>query len=112
MDARSKALLPVGLTFATALLLSWTLMTAGVVLAMWSDWTESAVRLGTWMSLWAFTVLVPTMSAISLHRCIARLTAAGGGDDPSLAELARLRPFLLLSANMALLSACALIFGR
>jgi len=112
MDARSKALFPVDLTFATALLLSWTLMTAAVVLAMWGDRAESAVRLGTWMSLWAFTVLAPTMSAISLHRSIARLTAAGGGDDPSLAELARLRPFLLLSANMALLSACSLIFGR
>jgi hypothetical protein len=110
MAARSKSLLPLGVMFGTSLLLSWTLMTAGVALAMWSDRTESAVRLGTWMSLWAFTVLTPTLSALSLHRSIARLSAAG--DDPSLAELARLRSFLLLSANMALLSACALVFDR
>jgi hypothetical protein len=110
MAARSNTVLPIGVTFGIALLLSWTLMTAGVALAIWSERTASAVRLGTWMSLWAFTVLMPTLSALSLHRSIARLSAAG--DDQSLAELARLRPFLLLSANMALLSACALIFGR
>jgi hypothetical protein len=110
MAARSNSFFPVGVIFGTALLLSWTLMTAGVAAAMWRDQGESVVRLGAWLSLWTFTVLAPTMSAVTLHRSIARLSA--GDEDPSLAELARLRPFLLLSANMALLSACALIFGR
>jgi hypothetical protein len=110
MAARSNAVLPIGVMFGIALLLSWTLMTAGVALAMLSEGTASGVRLGTWISLWAFTVLMPTLNALTLHRSIARLSAAG--DDQPLADLARLRPILLLSANMALLSACALIFGR
>jgi len=109
MAARSNTVLPIGVMFGFALLLSWTLMTAGVALAIWSERPASAARLGTWMSLWAFTVLTPTLSALSLHRSIARLSTPV--DHPSMAELARLRPFLLLSANMALLSACALIFG-
>ena len=40
------------------------------------------------------------------------LALLGEVSPARLDELARLRPFLLLSANMALLSACALIFGR
>jgi hypothetical protein len=109
MAARPTSL-PLGVMFGIALLMSWTLMTAGVALAMWSDRTESLVRLGTWASLWAFTVLTPTLSALSIHRSVVRLSAAG--DGRSLAELARLRAFLLLSASMALLSACALVFER
>jgi len=103
---------PIGLLFGIALTLSWTLMTAAVALALWSERGHPLIRIATWTSLWVFSVLMPTLSALTIHRAIARLSTEVAGPDASLDELARLRPFLLLSANMALLSACALIFGR
>lgn len=102
---------PLGLVFGVTLVLSWTLMTLGVGLAIWSE-RGSVVRLASWVSLWTFTVLAPTLSAAALHRAIGRCAANAVADDSFIGELARLRPVLLLSANMALLSACALVFGR
>jgi hypothetical protein len=98
--------------FVVALTLSWTLMTAAVALALWAERGHSLIRLATWTSLWVFSVLLPTLNAFTIHRAVSRLSAGRAGNDQLLDELARLRPFLLLSANMALLSACALIFGR
>jgi len=103
---------PFGLLFGGTLVLSWTLMTLGVALAIWSEPHASAVRLASWVSLWTFTVLAPTLTAVALHRAIGRCAENAVADDSFKAELARLRPLLLLSANMALLSACALVFGR
>lgn len=91
---------------------SWTLTTLVIVFAIWSDRHASAISLASWVSLWVFTVLAPTFSSLALHRAIVRYIENNVASDASVAELARLRPFLLLSANMALLSACALIFGR
>jgi hypothetical protein len=102
----------VGVVFGTALVLSWTLVTANIALVIWSERAGPPVRLATWIALWVFSVLTPTLSALTIHRALARLPGEGPERDRSLDELARLRPFLLLSANMALLSACALIFGR
>jgi len=87
-------------------------MTAAVALALWAERAHSLIRLATWTSLWVFSVLLPTLNALTIHRAVSRLSAERAGNDQLLDELARLRPFLLLSANMALLSACALIFGR
>jgi hypothetical protein len=101
--------IPLGVTFLLAIVLSWSLVTAAIALAMWSDRNASVVRLGTWASLWVFTVVVPTLNALALHRALAAPGAAGG---TPIHQLARLRPVLLLSANMALLSAFALIFGH
>jgi len=111
MSARSNRY-PLGAMFAGSLVLSWTLMTLSVALTIWSDRHAPAARLASWVSLWAFTVLAPTLSALTLHRSIARLSGSPVAGDPSIAELARLRSFVVLSANMALLSACALVFGR
>ena len=101
--------IPLGVTFLLAIVLSWSLVTAAIGLAMWSDRNASVVRLGTWASLWAFTVVVPTLNALALHRALAAPGVAAG---MPIQQLARLRPILLLSANMALLSAFALIFGH
>jgi hypothetical protein len=112
MDARSRSSLPFGWVFGFALALSWTLATAAIVLAMWADRTGPAIRLATWAALWTFVVLVPTVNAWTIHRAVARIKAAEPGFERSLDELARLRPLLLFSATMTLLSACALIFRR
>ena len=102
---------PVGTVFGITLALSWTLTTLSVGLAMWSDRHASAFRLVTWVSLWTFTVLAPTSSAMAIHYSIRENHGQAIG-DPSIARLAGLRSLLLLSANMAFLSACALVFGR
>ena len=103
--------IPYGVVFLTTLALSWTLVTAAIGLAIWSERDGSGLRLATWASLWLFTVLAPTLNAFAVHRSVAALR------DPELADssairLTRLWPALLLTANMALLSAFALIFGR
>jgi hypothetical protein len=94
-----------GAMFIATLLLSWTLITAAIGLGMWPYRHTSLIRLATLASLWVFSVLAPTLNALTVHRSLQEL--AGPVD-----RLARLRPLLLLYANMAVMSAFALIFGR
>jgi hypothetical protein len=98
--------------FGFALMLSWTLPTTGIAFVIWTERAGSLVRMATWISLWTFTVLAPTLSAMTIHRALARVAGEVPRQERALDDLARLRPFLLLSANMALISAWALIFGR
>jgi hypothetical protein len=103
--------IPSGVLFLATLVLSWTLVTAAIGMAVWSERNASTVRLATWMSLWTFTVLAPTLNAFAIHRSVAALTNPGTADSPA-DRLARLPTVVLLTANMAVLSAFALIFGR
>ena len=103
--------IPYGVVFLATLVLSWTLVTAAIGLAIWSDRHTSPMRVATWASLWIFTVVAPTLNAFAVHRSVGALADPGIADSPA-NRLARLRPVLLLTANMALLSAFALIFGR
>src|SRR5689334_16544308 len=102
--------IPYGVMFLATLVLSWTLVTAAIGLAIWSERHSSPVRIATWASLWIFTVLAPTLNAFAVHRSVAALTDPGTDDLPA-DRLAQLRTVLLLTANMAVLSAFALIFG-
>ena len=103
--------IPYGVMFLATLVLSWTLVSAAVGLAIWSERNTSPMRIATWASLWLFTVLAPTLNAFAIHRSVAALANPELADSPA-DRLAQLRPVLLLTANMALLSAFALIFGR
>ena len=102
---------PLGVMFLGTLVLSWTLVTAAIGLAIWSDRGASLTRLATWASLWLFTVVAPTLNAFAVHRSLAGLSG-GDAEGTSIDQLVRLRPVLLLTANMAALSAFSLIFGR
>ena len=104
--------IPFGVTFLGTLVLSWMVVTAAIVLAIWSDRDASATRLATWASLWLFTVVAPTLNALAVHRSLQDLRAGDETDRSAFDRLASLRSVLLLSANMALLSAFALILGR
>ena len=103
--------IPFGVVFLATLVLSWTLVTVAIGLAMWSERSAQPIRLATWLSLWVFTVLAPTLNAFVIHRSMGALPDPGTADSPA-QRLARLRPVLLLTANMAMLSAFALIFDR
>lgn len=100
-----------GVMFLATLVLSWTLVSIAIGLAIWSERDPSPIRLATWASLWLFTVLAPTLNAFAVHRSVAALRGPEIADSPA-TRLARLPPVLLLTANMALLSAFALIFDR
>ena len=103
--------IPYGVVFLATLVLSWTLVTAAIGLAIWSEHDTSPIRLATWASLWLFIVLMPTLNALTVHRSVVMLTDPEIHDSSAI-RLTRLRPVLLLTANMALLSAFALLFGR
>lgn len=103
--------IPYGVMFLTTLVLSWTLVTTAIGLAMWAERDTSVLRLATWVSLWLFTVLAPTLNAFAVHRSVVGLRHPETADS-SAARLTRLPPALLLTANMALLSAFALMWGR
>jgi hypothetical protein len=97
--------------FTTTLVLSWTVLTAATVMAAWTERSHSGLRMAEWASLWIFTVPVPTVQALRLRRSMAPVTGTVEAERRA-RTLARLGPALLLSANMALLSAFALILGR
>ena len=99
---------PLGVMFLLTLVLSWTLVTTAIGMAIWSDRDASLVRLATWVSLWLFSVVVPTLNALALHRSLQH----SSDSRPPADQLLRLPSVLLLTANMALLSAFALILGR
>ena len=103
--------IPYGVMFMATLVVSWTLVTIAIGLAIWSERSTSPIRVATWVSLWIFTVLAPTLNAFAVHRSVAGLADPGIADSAA-DRLVRLKPVLLLTANMALLSAFALIFGR
>jgi hypothetical protein len=104
--------IPFGVTFLGTLVLSWMFVTATIGLAIWSDRDASATRLATWASLWLFSVVVPTLNALAVHQSLHYLRAGSETDATAFGRLSSLRSVLLLSANMALLSAFALILGR
>jgi hypothetical protein len=102
--------IPYGVMFMATIALSWTFGTAAIALAIWSERGTSPMRVATWASLWIFTVLAPTLNALAIHQSVAARADPNNAQSPA-DRLARLRPVLLLTANMALLSAFALIFG-
>jgi hypothetical protein len=104
--------IPLGVTFTATLVLSWTLITVAIGFAMYSDRNAPWTRLATWASLWLFSVLVPTTNAFAVHRAAADLLDRAQSGMAAADVLIRLRPVLLLTASMAVLSAFALILGR
>lgn len=106
----STTRLPYGVPFGASLVLSVIGLTALAAAMLWSERTESATRLVTLGSLWLFTVAVPVVTAMRVHRAVAGLVATVSHTHQSVAELTRLRPLLVLAGGMALLNATALIY--
>jgi hypothetical protein len=61
-----------GVAFGASLVLSWTVVTAVLVLSSWSD-DRSAPNLGRWAGLWFATVAGPTISSLIVHRRLNEL---------------------------------------
>jgi hypothetical protein len=98
--------------FTLSLGQSWTLATAAIALAYWSDdrsW--SSVR--DWGLLWLFTVVAPTIQAMKVHRRLRELAGACP-EMPAraLRDLKEARLALPLLGSLAVLAAFGLGLGR
>ena len=96
-----------GPTFVIAVVMSWTLTTGAIGMLGWSD-DRSPERLATWISLWVFTVAVPTILAIRIHRVLSEITRGAGNVSPrSRRALENARVLILICGSMVVL----LVFG-
>src|SRR5205085_11667661 len=86
-----------GVLFTLTLVLSWTLITTAMALAVLGERDVSGQRIATWISLWVFSVVMPSLNALTLHRIARALTNDGSEEPPR--ELLRTRTVLLLTAN-------------
>jgi len=99
-----------GLLFSISLAMTWVLTNAVFAMALWSFRDQSAGRLAALASLWLFTVLAPTTTALRLHRRLEDLsTVVPEVPAAVVRELALMRSLLLILGTMAMLSAFTLL---
>jgi hypothetical protein len=55
------------MSFALSLLLSWTLATALIGMAIWSG-PQTIEHAAKWAGVWIFTIGAPTLQALQIHR--------------------------------------------
>jgi hypothetical protein len=99
-----------GVLFGVNLAMAWVLTNAVFAMALWTFRDQPAGRLAALASLWLFTVLAPTTTALRLHRLLDELIGASP-DLPAavIKELALMRSLLLVLGTMAMLSAFTLL---
>src|SRR5688572_4346135 len=101
-----------GVLFGVNLAMSCVLTNAVFAMALWTFRDQPAGRLAALASLWLFTVLAPTTTALRLHRRLDDLiTAAPEVPAAVLRELALMRSLLIILGTMAMLSAFTLLAG-
>ena len=97
-----------GLTFTLSLLLSWTLTTGLMALAFWSG-DRAPGHAAAWASVWVFTVGVPTMQALRIHRLLNELVRECPTTSPQTRrDLAHARFVVLTCGSMTALLVFAL----
>jgi hypothetical protein len=104
---KSRNEVSVGLSFAVSLLLSWTLATALIGMAIWSG-PQTIGHAATWAALWIFTVGAPTIQALQIHHRLNEVLL----DCPTTSaqvrrDLSHARFVVLMCGSMTLL----LVFG-
>ena len=100
------------MTFTLALLGSWTLTTALLAFAGWTD-SHTPQHLTTWVSLWIFTVAIPTVQALRIHRRLGEVLHDCAITSPQVRrDLEHARFVIVMSGSMTVLLVVALRFGR
>lgn len=97
-----------GITFTLSLALSWTLATGLIALACWSG-ERTPERFASWAGLWIFTIGVPTLQALRVHRRLNELHAAAMIPERTRRDLAHTRFILLLCGSMVVLIVIGLL---
>ena len=101
-----------GVTFTLSLIVSWVCATAMLTLAGWSD-SHTTSRLMTWVSVWAFTVVIPTVQALRIHRRLGEVLQDCATASPQVRrDLAHARFVILMCGSVTALLVVALHFGR
>ena len=107
-----KQRVPYGILFGANLATSCVLANAVFAMALWTLRDQPANRLAALASLWLFTVLAPTTTALRLHRRLdVLITTAPDVPATVIRELALMRSLLPILGTMAMLSAFTLLLG-
>jgi hypothetical protein len=94
--------------FRLSLLMSWTLITGALAFAAWTD-RHTPQLLTTWIGLWVFAVVGPTMQALLIHRRLGEVLHSCPMTPPRVhRDLAHARFVIVMCATMTVLLAWAL----
>ena len=96
-----------GVTFAVSLMLSWTLATGLIGVAIWSG-PQTIEHVAYWAGVWIFTIGAPTLQAIQIHRRLNDVLLECPTASPQVRrDLAHARFVVLMCGSMTTL----LVFG-
>jgi hypothetical protein len=97
----------VGVSFALSLMLSWTLATALIGMAIWSG-PQTIEHAATWAGVWIFTIGAPTLQALQIHRRLNDVLLECPAAPPRVRrDLSHARFVILMCGTMTIL----LVFG-
>ena len=101
-----------GVTFTLSLIMSWTFATGVLALAGWTD-SHTPQHFMTWVSLWVFTVAIPTVQALRIHRRLGEVLQDCAMTSPQVRrDLAHARFVIVMCGSMTVLLVVGLHFGR
>ena len=96
--------------FSLSLLMSWTLVSGALAFAAWAD-RHTAQLLTTWVGLWVFTVLGPSLQALVIHRRLGEVLENCPMTPPRvIRDLAHVRFVIVMCGSMSVLLVWALRF--
>ena len=100
-----------GAVFTISLLLSWTLVTALLVLGYRGS-SQSFGDAAQWVGFWFFTVGAPTVQALRIHRCLNEVVRQCPILSPQAhRDLAHARFVILMCGSMCVLLVFGLLVG-
>jgi len=104
---RSRHEVGFGVSFAASLVLSWTLTTALIAMAVWSG-PQTVEHAAKWAGIWIFTVGAPTLQALQIHRRLNDVLLECPATPPQVRrDLSHARFVVLMCGSMTVL----LVFG-
>src|SRR5687768_14609750 len=96
-----------GLSFALSLVLSWTMATALIGMAIWSG-PQTIEHAAKWAGVWIFTIGAPTIQALQIHRRLKDVLLECPSVPPQVRrDLSHARFVILMCGSMTVL----LMFG-
>ena len=101
-----------GVIFTLSLIVSWIFATSVLALAGWNG-PHTPQHLTTWVSLWVFTVAIPTVQALRIHRRLGEVLQDCATTSPQVRrDLAHARFVILMCGSVTALLVLTLHLGR
>jgi hypothetical protein len=96
-----------GVSFVLSLMLSWTLTTVLIGMAIWSG-PQTIEHATNWAGVWVFTIGAPTLQALQIHRRLNDVLLECPSTPPAVRrDLSHARFVILMCGSMTVL----LMFG-